>query len=189
MDGFVPALVAALLASATDKPGWLAAILSSRFGRPGAVIAGLAAAQLAVMAIAAAGAAAVTPMLNPNARALLFALSLIMAGAGAMMPPKPPKDRLDGWRLGALPTSFAGLFILAFGERVQFIAFGAAAAGSSPWLAAAGAVVGACVPGIVAASLGEGEWRRLPLRAVGIGAGMLLLGAGLVMALGALRLI
>jgi hypothetical protein len=42
---------------------------------------------------------------------------------------------------------------------------------------------------LVAATLGEREWRRLPLRAIGLAGGAMLVLAGLVMALGGLRLI
>ncbi|WP_315761025.1 hypothetical protein [Sphingomonas sp. Y38-1Y] len=189
MDSLLTALVAALLAGAVDRPAWLAAILGERFGPRAGVLAGIVLAQAAVMAIAVAGALAVRDLMNSNARSLLLALSLIFAGAGALMPAKPPRDRLEGWTIGAFATSLAGTFILAFGERVQFVAFGAAAAGSSPILAGIGAAAGAAVAGVAAAMLGERAWRRLPLRAIGAVGGALLLIAGIVTALGALRLI
>lgn len=189
MDSLLPALIAALLAGATDRPAWLAAILGERFGGRGAVLAGIVAAQVAIMAIAAAGALAVRDLMTPNARSLIFGLSLVFAGAGALMPPKPPRDRLDGWRIGALPTAALGSFILAFGERVQFVGFGAAAWGASPVLAAMGAATGASLGAGVAAVLGEREWRKLPLRLIGGIGGALLLMAGIVSALGGLRLI
>lgn len=189
MDSLLPALIAALLAGATDRPAWLASILGERFGKRTGVILGVIAAQVAIMGAALAGALAVRGLMTPNARSLIFGLALLFAGAGALMPPKPPRDRLEGWRIGALPTSALGLFILAFGERVQFVGFGAAAWGGSPVLAAAGAAIGAIVAGGVAATLGEREWRRLPLRPIGMAGGAMLVLAGLVMALGGLRLI
>lgn len=189
MDSLLPALIAALLAGATDRPAWLAAILGERFGGRGAVLAGVVAAQIAIMVIAAAGAVAVRDLMTPHARSLIFGLALIFAGAGALMPPKPPRDRLDGWRIGALPTTALGSFILAFGERVQFVGFGVGAWGASPALAAIGAAAGASIAAGVAAVLGEREWRKLPLRVIGGVGGALLLSAGIVLALGGLRLI
>ena len=189
MDSLLPALIAALLAGATDRPAWLAGILGERFGKRTGVILGVVAAQVAIMGAALACALAVRDMMTPNARSLIFGLALLFAGAGALMPPKPPRDRLEGWRIGALPTSAIGLFILAFGERVQFVGFGAAAWGGSPLLAAMGAMFGAIVAGAVAATLGEREWRRLPLRPIGIAGGAMLVLAGLVLALDGLRVI
>lgn len=189
MDSLLPALIAALLAGATDRPAWLAGILGKRFGKRTGVILGVVAAQVAIMGAALAGALAVRDMMTPNARSLIFGLALLFAGAGALMPPKPPRDRLEGWRIGALPTSAIGLFILAFGERVQFVGFGAAAWGGSPLLAAMGAMFGAIVAGAVAATLGEREWRRLPLRPIGIAGGAMLVLGGLFLALGGLRVI
>ncbi|PCD03971.1 hypothetical protein COC42_06535 [Sphingomonas spermidinifaciens] len=189
MDSLLPALIAALLAGAADRPAWLAAILGDRFGGRASVLLGVAGAQAAIMAIAAVGALAVRDVMTPNAKALFFGVALIFAGAGALMPPRPPRDRLEGWRIGPLPTAALGSFILAFGERVQFVGFGAAAWSASPVLAASGAALGAMTGGVIAATLGEREWRRLPLRIIGGAGGTLLLASGIVMGLGGLRLI
>ncbi|HTG37345.1 hypothetical protein [Sphingomonas sp.] len=189
MDALVPAFIAVLLASMGDRATWLAAILADRSGRRGQVIAGLFLAQLAVMGIAVAGALAIRDVMTPNARALLLALSLAGAGLGAAMRPRAPTDRLERWRIGAFATSVGGSFILALGERAQFVALGVATWGAMPLLAGAGGVIGAVIPAIVAAMLGEGAWRALPVAAVSRGAGVLLVLTGVVMALGAIRLI
>lgn len=189
MDSFVPALVAALLAASTDKPSWLAAILGERWPHRNAVIAGIATGQVALMAIAAIGAMAIGSILNSSARSLFAGISLIVAAIGAAMPAKPPVDRLDSWRIGPTLTGAFGIFILGFGEGAQFVALGFAIRGSDPWLAAAGASIGAIVPGLVAATLGETGWSRLPLNVVGIIGGMLLGLWGIGLALSGLRLI
>jgi Ca2+/H+ antiporter, TMEM165/GDT1 family len=188
MDSLVPALIAALLAASCDKPAWLAAGLSDR-ARPAPVIAGSIVAQIALMAIGAGAAAALGGVLTPNARGLLAGIALIAAAVGCVLPPRAPRDTLAGWRLGPFLTSAIGIFILGLGERVQFVAFGLAAWGSSPALAGLGAAIGAAIPGIAAATLGEAGWRALPLRTIGWVGAALLGAAGIALALGGLRLV
>lgn len=181
------ALVAAALAQVGDRTAWLAAILADRFGRPVTVIVAAAIALAGASGIAAFGGAAVAPMLTPNARALLLGVALILQGGGAWWVAKPP-ERLDGWPLGAFATALAGLFILAFGDGVQFIVAALAARSTTPWLAAVGATLGSLAVIAPAAMLGEREWTRWPLGQLRRGIGALFVIVGAVLALGGLRL-
>lgn len=182
------ALVAAALAQVGDRTAWLAAILADRFARPGLVIAMAAFALLAASGIAAAGGALIAPLLAPNAKQLMLALALILQGGGALFAAKPP-ERLDSWRIGAAATSALGLFILAFGDGVQFIVVTLAARSPVPAFAAAGAMIGSLAIIAPAALMGEAGWTKLPLSGVRIAIGVLFLIVGLVLALGAVRLI
>lgn len=186
------ALVAAALAGIGDRPAWLAAILSDRYARAGSGAATvLVAATLALATaagIAAFGGILLAPMLTPAARQALLALALLLQGGGALLPAKAP-DRLEGWRLGAFATSFLGLFVLAFGDGVQFVVLALAARSATPWLAAVGAVLGSLAVLTPAALLGEAAWTRAPLGRVRVGVGALFVVVGIVLGLGALRLI
>lgn len=187
MDPLIPAFVAVLLSGVADRPARLAAVLADRHGAgstwPGAVLA-----LAGAFALAAAGGAIVAPMLTPNARALLLALALVSAGAGMLLPARR-FDRLAGWRLPAPLTALAGMFILAIGDRSQFLVFALTARTPDPWLAAIGGTLAGAIPVVAAALLGERVWHRLPLRAIDPGSGALLLVAGVVTGLGALRLL
>lgn len=187
MDALMAALVAAALAQVADKTAWLAAILADRYRRPAVVIAAAALALAIDYALAAAAGVAAAPILSPNAKLLLLALALLLAAMGTPFAPKRP-DPLAGWRIGAFPTALAGLFIMAFGDATQFIAAALAARSPVPWLAAAGATLGSLVVIAPAAVLGEAGYRRLPLAALRWGAGGVLLVAGAVLGLSALRL-
>ncbi|KQN07570.1 TMEM165/GDT1 family protein [Sphingomonas sp. Leaf25] len=187
MDPLVPAFVAVLLAGWTDKPAALAAVLADRFGAravwPGAVLA-----LAGGFALAVVGGVLVAPMLAPNARALLLALALLSAGAAAMWR-GGRFDRLEGWKLPGSLTSLLGLFILTLGDRSQFLVFALTARTPEPWLAVIGGTLAATIPIVAAAILGERDWQRLPHRAIGVGAGGLLLITGAVIGLSALRLL
>lgn len=182
------AFVAAILAQASDRTPWLAAIFATRFGKPGAVIAGTAIALAIINTLGAIGGALLRPHMPPDARTLLLAMALALAGGSALFPIKPP-DRLAGWRIGAFATSLFGIAILAFGDRTQFITAALAARSPAPALAAVGATLGALVVNVAAILAGEGARRKLPLAALRIAIAILFLITGAMLALSALRLI
>jgi putative Ca2+/H+ antiporter (TMEM165/GDT1 family) len=187
MEAIVPAFLLAVLTQLSDRPALLAAILADRYGRPLVVALGAGLAHAAGNAIAAALAMTMTPMLTPNAKALLLAIALLLAGFGGLWRMKLP-SRLDRWRLGALLTPLLGVFVLALGERTQFFTLALAARGE-PWFAAAGATIGAFAVAFLAAVLGELAWRRLPLARLRLACASMFLLAGAWMGLAALRLI
>lgn len=181
------ALVAAALAQVGDRIPWLAAILTDRYRRPW-LIAGAA-----TLALAAAGCIAATfgmllaPKLTPEAKQLFLALALLFQGSGVIGRVKSP-DRLAGWRIGAAATAFLGLFILAFGDGVQFIVLALAARGPLGWLAAIGATIGSLVVIVPTILLGEAGWTALPLARARRVISVLFLIAGAWLAVTAVRL-
>ena len=188
VDALMAALVVAALAQVGDRPAWLAALLADRYRASGVVLVAALLALAAASAIAAALGALLAPKLTPEAKQLLLALALVLQGAGAVWPVKAP-ERLDGWRLGAFGTSLLGLFILLFGDGVQFVVMGLAARTPVPALAAVGATLGGVVPIAAAAVLGERGWTALPLTTARRAIGGVFVLAALWLGLGALRLV
>ena len=187
------ALVAGALAQVGDRLPWLAAILADRYARPGLVIAAAALALLTAGLLAGAAALLLQGRLTPEAGRLFLALTLLLQGAGGLRRTTPP-DRLVGWRLGAFGTSGLGLFVLAFGDGLQFIVLALAARAALPpplglWVAAIGATVGATAVIAPAALLGERAWTALPQLAMRRTAAALFLIAGAAFGFSALGLI
>jgi putative Ca2+/H+ antiporter (TMEM165/GDT1 family) len=187
LDALMAALVAAALAGIGDRPAHLSAILADR-SRPGVAILAALVALAAATALAAIAGTLLAPMLTPEAARLLLALALALQGCGALWPGKPP-ERLDRWRLGGFATATLGLFILAFGDGVQFVVAALTAGGGSPILAAAGATIGATATITAAALLGERGWLRLPLNPVRWTIAALFLVLAAILALQALHLV
>jgi len=187
MDALVPAFVVALLAEIGDRTQLLAMLLGDRFRTPAAVFAGIALAALVNMGIAGAVGAEVALHINHRAIQLMTGVGLVLAASGAAFRVKPP-GAIDGWTIGAFASSAGAFFILALGDKTQFVT-GAIAAGSGhPALAAIGAAAGVTIANAPAVVLGE-RWPLLvPLRAIRIGAGVMLALAGLFMAINALGL-
>lgn len=182
------ALVLGALTQATDKTPWLAALLADRLRAPGLVIAAAAFALAVNYALGVVGGLMVGALLTPEARLLLLALALVLAGLGTAFRDKAPDD-LAGWRVGRGVTAFAGLFIMVFGDRMQFIVAALAARSVLPWAAMVGATAGALAVTGFAALNGERAWRALPLRAVRLATAGVLTVAGVVMGLSAVALI
>jgi len=187
MDVLMAALVAALVVEATDRTPWLVAILADRFAHRVTVIIATLLALAAGFTLVAVGGALIGARLIPEARQLFLAVALLNAGVSAFFPIKPP-DRLTGWRPGAIATTFLGVFILAFGGRTQFIVMALAERGW-PALAVVGALLGAAAVVVPAALAGEEARRALPVTALRIVTGIALSVIGVIVALGALRLI
>jgi putative Ca2+/H+ antiporter (TMEM165/GDT1 family) len=173
VDALMAALVLGALTQLGDRTPWLAAILADRFRSPATLIVAAAVALALNNAVGTIGGVLVAKLLTPNAKLLLLALALVLAGLTVQLGRKSP-DRLSGWRLGAFGTSVTGLAILAFGDRMQFVTAALAARTTLPWAAPVGATLGAlavCVPAIV---LGEERWLALPLKPVKIVSGVVL---------------
>ena len=182
------AIVLGAITQLSEKTPWLAAIFADRFRRPALVVLAAVLALVFNYAIGVAAGLAVAALLTPEARLLLLALALVLAGAGTGFRFRRP-DALEGWRTGPAFTSIAGLAIMAFGDRMQFVVAALAARSSLPWAAMVGAVIGGTAVNMVAVALGEAAWLRLPLQALRIAAAAILLIAGVVIGLNALRLI
>jgi putative Ca2+/H+ antiporter (TMEM165/GDT1 family) len=182
------AIVLGAITQLSDKTPWLAAIFADRFRSPALVVLAAVLALVFNYAIGVAAGLAVAALLTPEARLLLLALALVLAGAGTGFRFRRP-DALEGWRTGPAFTSIAGLAIMAFGDRMQFVVAALAARSSLPWAAMVGAVIGAAAVNIVAVALGEAAWLRLPLKSLRIAAAAILLVAGAVIGVNALQLV
>jgi len=182
------AIVLGAITQLSDKTPWLAAIFADRFRSPALVVLAAVLALVFNYAIGVAAGLAVAALLTPEARLLLLALALVLAGAGTGFRFRRP-DALEGWRTGPAFTSIAGLAIMVFGDRMQFVVAALAARSSLPWAAMVGAVIGAAAVNIVAVALGEAAWLRLPLKSLRIAAAAILLVAGAVIGVNALQLV
>jgi putative Ca2+/H+ antiporter (TMEM165/GDT1 family) len=188
MDALVPAFIVAALLELGDTTQLLAIALGARFRAPLAVLAGIAIAALANMAIGAAAGGLIALEINHRAILLMTGLSLILAGGGAPFRVKPAES-VEKWRLGALVSSALAFFILALFDKTQFVTATFSAASGQPVATAIGAAAGVTVANAPAVLLGEPWLRIVPLRAIRIAAGLVLVLVGLYLAFGALGLI
>ena len=187
MDALVPAFIVALLAELGDRTQLLAMLLGSRFRAPAAVLAGIALAAAINMALASAAGMEIATLIPHRAVQLMTGVALLLAASGAVVRVKPAPS-VEGWRLGAFASSAGAFFILALGDKTQFLTMAIAAGSGQPVLAAVGAAAGVTLANAPAVVLGD-RWPTLvPLRAIRIGAALALAVAGIVLVIGALEL-
>ena len=182
------ALVAAALAQASDRTPWLTAILADRYRQPGIVILGTAIAIALGNTLAAVGGVLVAHQMSPNAKDLFLGMALIFGGVAAFWPIKPP-ERLEGWKIGAFMTTLTGVFVLALGDRSQFLTAAITARSPAPALAAVGATIGALAVNIPAILAGEDARKKLHVTGFRIAVGIVFVFTGLLLGLGAIRVI
>lgn len=183
------AFVGACLCQASDRTAWLAAIMGDRYQKPTILMVAAVLALALGNALGAVGGTLIAPIMTPNARALFLAIALISAGSSAFFRLKPP-DRMAGWRIGAFATTLVALLAIGVGDRTQFLT--AAIAARTPdaaAFAAIGATLGSLVVIVPAFIAGERAYLALPIRAVRIAIGLVLMVAGTTTGLGALRLV
>ncbi|HKR17517.1 TMEM165/GDT1 family protein [Rhizorhapis sp.] len=188
MDALLIALLASAFAEMGDKTQLLALLLAVRFRSDGAVLAGIGVATLLNCALAAAGGWLISSLIGTSARTLFFALPFLFAGAGMLLPLKPPND-VRGWRLGPFLTAFLAMFILEFGDKSQFIVAGVTVRSADPLWAAAGASAGIFLALSPVVLMRKQFFLDVPLALIRRGAAILFLTIGLIMTLSALGLL
>src|SRR3546814_16642722 len=94
----------------------------------------------------------------------------------------------SNWKVGAFVTTATGFFLLEMGDKTQFLTVALAAQFDSFGLAAAGAAAGIFAANVPGVFLAERLGVVLPLRWIRIGAALIFLFAGFLVAINALRL-
>jgi len=188
MEALLPPLVAAFLAEWGDKTQLLAAMLAMRFPSRNSVIFAIGLATLLNAALSAFAGSFLIGLIPFRALTLMTALALLLAGAGAMLPSKPP--RFEGWgRGGVVVASLFAFGVLQFGDKTQFITACLAARSGAPWLTAIGSACGTLAADIPAVLLANRFSAVVPLAAVRLAAGAMLLTVGAFVAISILGLI
>jgi Ca2+/H+ antiporter, TMEM165/GDT1 family len=180
LAALIPALIAVLLAEMGGKTQRLAHSVAERFG-PGRTLSALLLTSAIGLCVAAAGGAYISRMLTPDARTLLAALALGLAGL--------PMLWLRDWAVPASKHLVPAFAVAQFGDSAQFIVFAIAAQGGEGVLAALGGlfgIVGAAAPPVLLGSQWPG---RVPLTMVRLAAAALLIATAIWIAAHALRLL
>ena len=182
MSGLLFGLLAALLTGLGARDMVLVARIASANGSGGGLVTLVVASALVSSALAAAAAAWVLPMLAPDARVMLAAFALGLAGVESLL-------ARSGRRLGE-PTHSLGaialvLFALQISDALRFVAFGLAVATAAPAAVALGAGTGSAVL-LVAAAYWPEQVAEDGLRNLRRAVGVVLLGLGIWLGVGAL---
>jgi Ca2+/H+ antiporter, TMEM165/GDT1 family len=182
MDALLPALIAVLLSETGGKTQGLAHRAAMARNGVAPVLLALLLTTTVGLGVAAFGGSIVARYLTPDARNLLAALALLFAGVPMLLPIR---------RKPAAPPRFLvpAFAIAQFGDAAQFIVFAIAAQADMAVLAGVGGVMGGVAASLPAMLL-QSDWPgKVPVKALRLVAATLLIGVGLWLAVGALRLI
>jgi len=188
MDGFLLSMIVLFLVETGGRTQLLAAALAQRFGNERDIILALCGATICNSIISAAAGSIVDGWISEDALRLFTALAYIFAGAG-MLSWQRKIDLLEKWKLSPLWTAFFGILILQFGDKGQFL-IAANAANWDAW----GLIMVGSIAGILAATIPVVIWREklarhLPIQAIRITVGAVMLLVGVYLALMAFRII
>jgi Ca2+/H+ antiporter, TMEM165/GDT1 family len=188
MDSLLATFLSLILAEMGDRPQLLAAVLALRYRNDRAVVIAVALASLINSFISAVLGSAIHNWISGDPLRLFNGLAYVLAGIG-MLAWRRKTDLLENWTIGPFWTAFLGIFILQFGDKGQFI-IGANAAFAGNWIfPAIGGWLG-CIAAIIPAIVfKERLAQMLPINAIRIGGGVLLLLFGIWQALQAWRLV
>ncbi|WP_373488736.1 TMEM165/GDT1 family protein [Blastomonas sp.] len=187
MEAFVTTLLLAALVNAGDRSQLLCAALALRFDRPGQMIAAIVIASGIGSALAAFGGVVVGTWISRDALSLFYALSLLFAAAG-MLAWRRPVNVLGGWKIGPFLTTLLGIAIVQLGDKGQFIIAATAARSHDALWPLLGGWAGT-VLGLVPAVVLRERMAELPLTAIRISAGIIILLVGITLVLLAFGLI
>jgi Ca2+/H+ antiporter, TMEM165/GDT1 family len=166
------------LAEIGDKTMLLALLLAARFRQPGAVIAGILVATLANHGLAAWAGAALAGWLAGPWFQLAVALGFIAMAAWTLVPDKADDIPAVASGARAFAATAVAFFIVEIGDKTQVATMALGARFQDVLAVTIGTTLGMMIANVPAVLLGEKLLARVPLRAVRIGAALLLAGLG-----------
>lgn len=183
MEAFLTSTAVVALAEMGDKTQLLALVLAARFRKPIPIVLGILFATLANHAIAALVGMEVASILDGTWFRYLVALGFVAMAAWILVPDKLDEDdEPKPARFGAFLTTLVTFFIVEIGDKTQIATIALGARYEAVLWVTAGTTLGMMIANVPAVFLGEALVKRIPLKAMHIGAALLFLVMGLWLA-------
>ena len=182
MDAFLTSTAVVALAEIGDKTQLLAILLAARFARPWPIVWGILAATLANHALAALLGREVAALLEGQWFGYAVAASFIAMAGWTLIPDKLDEGQRPPPRFGAFLTTLVCFFLVEMGDKTQVATIALGARFQSVLWVTAGTTLGMLLANVPAVWCGQALLKRVPLKAVRIGAALLFLVLGLWLA-------
>jgi putative Ca2+/H+ antiporter (TMEM165/GDT1 family) len=179
MQALLTSTAVVALAEIGDKTQLLAIVLATRFKRPWAIIAGIFGATIANHFLAALVGAEAASFLQGQWFRYLVAVSFIAMAIWTLIPDKLDDVDDSPPRFGAFLTTLIAFFLVEMGDKTQVATIALAARFHSVVAVMTGTTLGMLLANVPAVFLGNALIKRVPLRAVRVGAALLFLVIGL----------
>ena len=183
MEALTTSTLLVALAEMGDKTQLLAMLLATRFRRPLPIILGILVATLANHFLAALAGHSIADVLNQEWFRYAVAASFILMAGWTLIPDTFDEDeplRAPG-RAGVFVTTLIAFFLVEMGDKTQIATVALGARFENLLAVTAGTTLGMMIANVPAVMFGEALTRKVPVRALQIGAALLFLGIGLWM--------
>ncbi len=188
MEALFASAALVTLAEMGDKTQLLAMLLATRFRKPVPVMMGILFATLANHFLAALVGHSMAGVLTQGWFRYAVALSFIAMAAWTLIPDKLDEDAplKAPSRAGVFLTTLVAFFLVEMGDKTQVATVALGARFSSLAAVTAGTTLGMMIANVPAVLFGEALAKRVPMRALQVGAALLFLALGLWMLAGLL---
>jgi putative Ca2+/H+ antiporter (TMEM165/GDT1 family) len=183
MEAFFTSAALVALAEMGDKTQLLAMLLATRFRKPVPVIAGIFAATLANHFLAALVGHSVAGVLKEAWFRYAVAASFIAMAAWTLIPDKIDEDEPlhAPSKAGVFLTTLVAFFLVEMGDKTQVATVMLGARFDNVLAVTAGTTMGMMIANVPAVLFGDALAKKVPMRALQIGAALMFLGLGLWM--------
>lgn len=186
MDALLTSTALVALAEMGDKTQLLAMLLATRFRKPLPIIAGIFFATIVNHFLAALIGHQVAGLLQSQWFRYAVALSFIAMAAWTLIPDKIDEDAplKAPSKAGVFVTTLVAFFLVEMGDKTQVATVALGARFDNVFAVTAGTTLGMMIANVPAVLFGEALSRKVPMRALQIGAALLFLALGLWMVAG-----
>jgi Ca2+/H+ antiporter, TMEM165/GDT1 family len=178
MEAFLVSLSTVAIAEMGDRTQLLALVLAAHYRKPWPILAGILCATLANHAVAGFVGARLGHYLTPSRLDLIVGISMILMALWTLKPDKLDETDAEPRRGSAFAATLIAFFVAEIGDKTQIATMALAAAYSSLVAVVAGTTLGMMAANAPVVFLGNAFSKRLPLKAIHIGASLLFLGLG-----------
>jgi putative Ca2+/H+ antiporter (TMEM165/GDT1 family) len=178
MEAFLVSLSTVAIAEMGDRTQLLALVLAAHYRKPWPILAGILCATLANHAVAGYIGAHLGSYLTPSRLDLIVGVSMIAMALWSLKADKLDERDAEPKRASAFVATLVAFFVAEIGDKTQIATMALAAAYSNLALVVAGTTLGMLLANGPVVFLGNAFSKRLPLKAMHIGASLLFLGLG-----------
>ncbi|MDF0543162.1 TMEM165/GDT1 family protein [Sphingobium sp. H39-3-25] len=186
MEAFLTSTALVALAEMGDKTQLLAMLLATRFRKPVPIIMGILFATMANHFLAALVGHEAAGLLQSPWFRYAVALSFIAMAAWTLIPDKIDEDAplKAPSKAGVFVTTLVAFFLVEMGDKTQVATVALGARFENVFAVTAGTTLGMMIANVPAVIFGEALAKRVPMRALQLGAALLFLLLGLWMLAG-----
>ena len=178
MEAFLISVSTVAVAEMGDRTQLLVLVLAAHYRKPWPILAGIFVATLANHALAGFIGARLGMFLTPSRLDAVVGVSMIVMALWALKPDTLDDSSATPHRASAFVATLIAFFVAEIGDKTQIATMALAAAYPSLALVVAGTTLGMLVANAPVVFAGHAFSKRLPLKAIHIGASLLFFALG-----------